>query len=161
MAKVCKNMHENVEMKMFLQHSLYLSLSISKKISHASDFQKCIFSHQSRYFWSNFHLGKTHLSILSGEMSPGRLGEWALLLDISVKMEFIHFLQPRIKQNCESIITSPEKYVICIDYAQPSSPFTRMPAWTMSWLMPICPGHGDRDYDQGIILNLTFFREGG
>ena len=26
-----------------------------------------------------------------------------MLLDVSVKMEFIDFLQPRIKQNCEKI----------------------------------------------------------
>ena len=78
-----------------------------------------------------------------------------LLPDVSVKMEFIDFLQPRIKQNCEkNITTTSEKYVIGIDYAQPSSPFTRMPAWSMSWFWPICPEHGDRDYDQGIILVL-------
>ena len=37
-------------------------------------------------------LGKTHLSIFSGETSLGRLGEGALLLDVSIEMEIIEFL---------------------------------------------------------------------
>ena len=48
-------------------------------------------------------LGKTHLSILSGDMSLGRLGGRHLLLDVSDKMEIIDFLHPRIKQNCKKI----------------------------------------------------------
>ena len=43
-------------------------------------------------------LGKTHLSILSGETS---LGTGVLLLDVSDKMEIIDFLQAIIKQNCK------------------------------------------------------------
>ena len=45
-------------------------------------------------------LGKTHLSILSGETSLGRLGGvGVLLLDISDKMEIIDILQPRINHH--------------------------------------------------------------
>ena len=58
-------------------------------------------------------------------------------------------------------VTTPEKYVIGIDYAQPSLPFARMPAWSMSWLRPICPGHSDRDYDQRISLELDVSQGGG
>ena len=43
-----------------------------------------------------------------------------LLLDVSVKMEIIHFLQPRTEQKLrENIIITPEKCVIGIDYVQP------------------------------------------
>ena len=30
----------------------------------------------------------------------------------------------------------------------------------LSWFWPICPGHGDRDYDQGIILELDVSKGG-
>ena len=43
-----------------------------------------------------------------------------LLFDVSVKMEIIDFLQPRIKQKLlENIIITPEKCVIGIDYVHP------------------------------------------
>ena len=52
-----------------------------------------------------------HLSILSGETSLGCFGGGGgrvLLLEISVKMEIIDFLQPRIKQELrENIIVNP------------------------------------------------------
>ena len=50
-------------------------------------------------------LGKTHLSILSGETSLGCLRVGVLLLDVSVKMEIIDFPQQRIKQN--EVATEP------------------------------------------------------
>ena len=52
-----------------------------------------------------FCSGETHLSILAGEMSLRHLGMFrggggvrVLLLDVSLKLEIIDFLQPRIKQ---------------------------------------------------------------
>ena len=36
-----------------------------------------------------------------------------------------------------------------------------MPAWSMSWLRPICPGHSDRDYDERIIFELKISQGGG
>ena len=47
-------------------------------------------------------------------------GVRVLLLDVSLKLEIIDFLQPRIKQKLrENIIITPEKCVIVIDYVQP------------------------------------------
>ena len=47
-------------------------------------------------------------------------GVGVLLLDVSVKMGIIDFLQPRIKQKLrENIIITPEKCVKDIDYIQP------------------------------------------
>ena len=47
-------------------------------------------------------------------------GVGVLLLDVSVKMEIIDFLQPRIKQKPrENIIITPEKCVIGIYYVHP------------------------------------------
>ena len=55
-------------------------------------------------------------------MSLGRLGGGGvglLLLDVSVKLEIIDFLQPRIKQKLrEYIIITPEKCIIGIDHVQ-------------------------------------------
>ena len=50
---------------------------------------------------------------------PGTFrGGRGLFLDVSVKIEIIDFLQPKIKQKLqENIITEPEKYV-SIDYVQ-------------------------------------------
>ena len=60
-----------------------------------------------------------------GTFGGGGVG--VLLLDVSVKMEIIDFLQPRIKQKLrENIIITPEKCVKCIDYVQLQSPFARM-----------------------------------
>ena len=43
------------------------------------------------------------------------MGVGVLLLDLSVKMEIIDFLQPKIKEKlCENIILTPEKCVIVI-----------------------------------------------
>ena len=52
---------------------------------------------------------------------PGTFrGVGVLLLDVSVKIEIIDFLQPRIKQKLrENIIITPAKCVIGIDYVHP------------------------------------------
>ena len=60
-------------------------------------------------------------------MSLGCLGGGVLLLDVSVKMEIIDFLQPRIKQKLlKNIIITPEKCVIDIHYVQLSLSFARV-----------------------------------
>ena len=52
---------------------------------------------------------------------PGTFREvGVLLLDVSVKIEIIDFLQPRIKEKLlENIIITPESSVIGIDYVHP------------------------------------------
>ena len=50
-----------------------------------------------------------------------------MLLDVSVKIEIIDFLQPRFKQKLrENITMTPVKCVTGIDYVQPSSTFVRV-----------------------------------
>ena len=88
-------------------------------------------------------LGKTHLSILSGETSLGRLGGGVLLLDVSFKMEIIDFLQPKIKENlCENITLTPEK--MCTSYLLRST-FIAIRV-NVIWSM-FCPGYSDRDHN--------------
>ena len=51
---------------------------------------------------------------------PGTFrGVGVLSLDVSVKIEIIDFLQPRIKQKLRENIITPEKCVKGIDYVQP------------------------------------------
>ena len=106
--------------------------------------------------------GKTHLSILSGETSLGRLGGGVLLLDISVKMEIIDFLQLKIKQKlCENTILTPKTmcdgYLLCSTFIA----ICRNVVCSMFWTRPICPGYGDRDNNQRIILELDLSQGGG
>ena len=57
----------------------------------------------------------------------GHSGGRGLLLDVSVKMENIDFLLPRIKQKLlKNIIITPQKFLIGIDYVQPLSQFMRV-----------------------------------
>ena len=83
------------------------------------------------------------------------------MLDVSVKLEIIDFLQPRIKQKLlENIIITPEKCVIVIMFNL-DPPAHENDSWSMFWPWPIFPGHGDQDHDQRIILELDFSRGGG
>ena len=52
---------------------------------------------------------------------PGTFrGMGILLLDVSVEMEIIDFVQPRIKQKLrENIIITPGKCIIGVDYVYP------------------------------------------
>ena len=66
-------------------------------------------------------LGKTHR--FCSEKRPwdvwGGGGVGGLLLDVSVKLEIMDFLQPRMKQQLrENIIITPEKCAVCIDYVE-------------------------------------------
>ena len=63
-------------------------------------------------------------------------------------MEIIDFLLPRIKQK------KWENIMITLDCVQPSLPFQENHPWSMLWPVPICPGYGDRDHDQRIILEV-------
>ena len=55
-----------------------------------------------------------------GRFGGGGWGWGGLLLDVSVEMEIIDFLQPRIKQKLrETTIITPEKCVIGIDHVHP------------------------------------------
>ena len=84
------------------------------------------------------------------------------MLDVSVKLEIIDFLQPRIKQKLrEYIIITPEKCVIGIDYVQSLLPFARI-------IFGACFGPGlfalDTSVDttiRGSFWNLTFLEEWG
>ena len=49
-----------------------------------------------------------------------------LLLDVSVKMEIIDFLLPRMTKRLFKISITPQKCVIGSDYVQPSSKFLRV-----------------------------------
>ena len=44
--------------------------------------------------------------------------------------------------------------MITLDCVQPSLPFHENNPWSMTWPWPICPGYGDRDLDQRIILQV-------
>ena len=110
-----------------------------------------------------FLLGKTHLSILSGETSLGRLGVEVLLLDVSVKMEIIGFLQQRIKQKLrESIIITLQRCTIRIDYVQPSHHRSRegcLEHVSAQAHLPWTRQSGPRSDDH--LWRLTFLKEGG
>ena len=106
-------------------------------------------------------LGKTHR--LCSEKRPWDVwgGVGVLLLDVSVKLEIIDFLQPRIKRKLrEYIIIIPEKCVIGIEYVQSLSPFARI-------IFRACLGPGlfalDMAIDttiRGSFWNLMFLEEG-
>ena len=94
---------------------------------------------------------------------PGTFGGGGrvLLLDVSVKMEIIDFLQPRIKQELrENIIVTPKKCVTGYLLYSSLIVICENDSWSMFWPRPICPGQGNRDHDQGIILELDVSRGG-
>ena len=84
-----------------------------------------------------------------------------MLLDVSVKMKIIDFLQPSIKQKLqENIIITPKKVAIGIDCVLLSSPFVRM-ILGLFWPGAICPEYSNRDHNQRITWKLDVSQGGG
>ena len=109
-------------------------------------------------------LGKTYLSILYGERPwdiLGGRGGGVLLLDVSIKMEIIVFLQPRVKKKLrENIIITPEKCLIGVDYVHSLIAICENDSWSMFGPGPFAPNTAIETTIRGSFWNLTFLKEG-
>ena len=103
--------------------------------------------------------GTSTLLLLIMEVHPP--GGGGLLLDVSVKMEIIDFLQPRIKQKLrENSIITPEKCVIGVDYVHLWSPFARAILVGCFAASPFALDKAIETTIKGLFWNLTFLEEG-
>ena len=83
-----------------------------------------------------------------------------MLLDVSVKMEIIDFLLPRIKQKLfKNIIITLQKCVIGIDYVQPLSQFLRVKLGACFGPGPFTLDTAMKTTIRGSFLRFTFLQE--